>query len=195
MDNNNNQQQQQQQQVPPAPSRASKRIKLARAKQEKVQPKSNTSLATLPKSSFIRSVVSALPARDEKFYTIEGITAGRGGPPVAKEVREGVNEAEEETAGWRLASPPPRNSRSDRHDLFLLKKQQLGGGPRHLRQYVATNAEDTAPPKGQGEEERGSGEREREQEKEEGGVFSSCFFFGLNDLFHLAFSLSQKPKK
>lgn len=68
----------------PAPSRTSKRIKLARAAQEKLRPRSNESLAALPtKSAFIQSVVSALPSRDESFFS-EGTT--RHGP-VAKQVR------------------------------------------------------------------------------------------------------------
>ena len=77
----------------PAPSRVSKRIKLARAAQEKLRPRSNESLAALPtKSAFIQSVVSALPSRDESFFS-EGTT--RHGP-VAKQVRgRGANEATE----------------------------------------------------------------------------------------------------
>lgn len=76
------------QKAPPLPPpRASKRLKLVRAAQEKLQPKSNQALAALPKSSFIHSVVSALPARDEAFYSSSEGTARRG--PIAKGVRKG----------------------------------------------------------------------------------------------------------
>ena len=78
----------------PAPTRVSKRIKLARAAREKLRPRSNETLAALPKSTFINSVVSALPLRDESFFSLgEGTNRHHG--PVAKEVRRkmGVNEA------------------------------------------------------------------------------------------------------
>ena len=77
----------------PAPTRASKRIKLARAAQEKLRPRSNETLAALPKSTFLHSVVSALPARDESFFSLGEEKTRRG--PVAKEVRKGGNEATE----------------------------------------------------------------------------------------------------
>ena len=71
----------------PAPTRVSKRLKLARAAREKLQPRSNETLATLPKSTFIHSIVSALPSRDERFFPVgEGPTC-RG--TVAKEARKG----------------------------------------------------------------------------------------------------------
>lgn len=73
--------------APPAPLRVSKRLKLVRAAQEKLQPKSNETLAALPKTSFIRSVVSALPAKNEAFFASSEGTACRD--PVAKEVSEG----------------------------------------------------------------------------------------------------------
>ena len=78
----------------PAPTRVSKRIKLARAAREKLRTRSNETLAALPKSTFINSVVSALPLRDESFFSLgEGTNRHHG--PVAKEVRRkmGVNEA------------------------------------------------------------------------------------------------------
>ena len=78
----------------PAPTRASKRIKLARAAQEKLQPRSNEALAALDKPLFVRSIVSGLPSRDGgKFFPTaaageEGATTTRrGGTSVTQEVR------------------------------------------------------------------------------------------------------------
>jgi len=93
----------------PAPTRASKRLKLVRAAQEKLQPKSNEALAALPKASFISSVVSALPSRDETLFALGEGTRRDG--PVTKEVREmRTRRRKDERARWEEEEEEDCNS-------------------------------------------------------------------------------------
>jgi hypothetical protein len=98
----------------PAPTRVSKRLKLARAAREKLQPRSNETLATLPKSTFIHSIVSALPSRDERFFPVGEGTTCRG--TVAKEARKGGTRRRKWRRGRRrrveFFITPPRSKTS-----------------------------------------------------------------------------------
>ena len=73
-----------------------------------------------------------------------------------------------------------------------LPKKQLGGGARHLRQYMATKDEDAAPPKGQGEGRR-EGKMVNEGGEREGCVFFFLRFDGLLEFVLFFFRFSHSP--
>ena len=99
----------------PAPTRASKRIKLVRAAQEKLRPKSNEALLALEKSTFVHSIVSALPSRDEKFFPVGEGSTRRG--PVAKEVSKKKGERGGENGQEEGEQEPSFYNSFDRKNL------------------------------------------------------------------------------